>query len=218
MADTSLTDLTAASTLDGTELVYTVQGGADRKATVTQINASRQPLDATLTALSGLDASTGFLYQTSSDSFIKTDLAATHMAALRTFVRPASAATNLGGGFYQSSLFRIALGSPDAFAARLFVSVMIYEATDSAAYYYEVPVLGQRDPANGIGAIIPSGLVRSSFAGSAGTAMGFSQGAVATSAPNVDLTLLVQPTGFSAPTVTMAALLECPGSATVTIL
>lgn len=145
-------------------------------------------------------------------------LVAADMAALRTFVRPASAATNLGGGFYQSSLFRIALGSPDAFAARLFVSVMIYEATDSAAYYYEVPVLGQRDPANGIGAIIPSGLVRSSFAGSAGTAMGFSQGAVTTSAPNVDLTLLVQPTGFSAPTVTMAALLECPGSATVTIL
>lgn len=37
MADSTLAALTAASTLDGTELLYTVQGGADRKATGAQI-------------------------------------------------------------------------------------------------------------------------------------------------------------------------------------
>lgn len=37
MADTALSALTAASTLDGTELYYSVQGGADRKVTGDQI-------------------------------------------------------------------------------------------------------------------------------------------------------------------------------------
>lgn len=39
MADSTLSALTAASALDGTELYYTVQGGADRKATGAQIQA-----------------------------------------------------------------------------------------------------------------------------------------------------------------------------------
>ena len=76
MANSTLTDLTAASTLDGTELVYTVQGAADRKATVTQINASRQPLDGTLTALAALDSSAGYLKQTGAATFVKRALTA----------------------------------------------------------------------------------------------------------------------------------------------
>ena len=45
MADSTLTSLTGASTLDGTELLYAVQGGADRKATVAQVKtwASNSP-------------------------------------------------------------------------------------------------------------------------------------------------------------------------------
>jgi hypothetical protein len=39
MADGTLATRTAAGTLDGTELYYTVQGGADRKATGAQIKA-----------------------------------------------------------------------------------------------------------------------------------------------------------------------------------
>ena len=39
MADSTVAALGAASTLDGTELYYTVQGGADKKATGTQIKA-----------------------------------------------------------------------------------------------------------------------------------------------------------------------------------
>src|SRR5689334_17320941 len=37
-ADSTVTALTAASALGGTELVYVVQGGADRKATPAQID------------------------------------------------------------------------------------------------------------------------------------------------------------------------------------
>lgn len=44
MADTKLEDMTAAATLDGSELAYVVQGDADRKATVTQIRAASLPL------------------------------------------------------------------------------------------------------------------------------------------------------------------------------
>lgn len=44
MADQELTSMTAASTLDGTELLYAVQGDADRKATVAQIRAASLPL------------------------------------------------------------------------------------------------------------------------------------------------------------------------------
>ncbi len=51
MADSTVNDLTAASTLDGTELLYGVQGGADRKVTVAQVRAGLLPL--TGGALSG---------------------------------------------------------------------------------------------------------------------------------------------------------------------
>ena len=217
MADTALTDLTAASTLDGTELVYTVQGAADRKATVTQINASRQPLDATLTALSGLNADAGFLYQTSADSFIKTDLTAAHMSALRTFVRPLAPAIPLGGGFYSLGLFTITLATTDAVAATVIVCVKITEATDSGSLYYEAPLILQRDPANGMTGSLPAGLIRSAYVGSPGTSMSCSQGTFSVLAPNADFKLLVQPAGFVAPTVTMSAILHCPGDATITL-
>ena len=71
MADTTLTALTAASTLDGTELLYAVQGAADRKATVAQIKtwasnsptlvtpALGTPSSGTLTNATGLPISTG---------------------------------------------------------------------------------------------------------------------------------------------------------------
>jgi len=44
MADQELTNMTAASTLDGTEVTYAVQADADRKATVAQIRAASLPL------------------------------------------------------------------------------------------------------------------------------------------------------------------------------
>ena len=44
MADQELTAMTAASTLDGTEVTYVVQADADRKATVAQIRAASLPL------------------------------------------------------------------------------------------------------------------------------------------------------------------------------
>ena len=67
MADTTLTALTGASTLDGTELLYAVQGAADRKATVAQVKtwASTAPTIAggTHTASTGLGIrSTGAAY------------------------------------------------------------------------------------------------------------------------------------------------------------
>jgi hypothetical protein len=50
MADSTLTALTAASALDGTELLYVVQGGADRKATAAQVGAgARHNLAADIT-------------------------------------------------------------------------------------------------------------------------------------------------------------------------
>lgn len=218
MPDLELEEMTAASTADGTELLYAVQGGADRKMTVAQVNASRQPLDGTLTALSGLDADPGYVYQSSVDTFIKRMPTAADMAALRTFVRSPYAATNLGGGFYSALLFRITLGTTDAVAATVVAAVKITEATDSGALYYEAPLILQRDPANGMSGSLPSGLVRSSYVGSAGTSVPLAQGQFAIVAPNGDLTLLVQISGFVAPTVSMSAVLHCPGDATVTLL
>lgn len=145
-------------------------------------------------------------------------LVADDMAALRTFVRTPYTATNLGGGFYSALLFRITLGTTDAVAANVVAAVKITEATDSGALYYEAPLVLQRDPANGMSGSLPSGLVRSSYVGSAGTSVPLATGQFAIVAPNGDLTLLVQVSGFVAPTVSMSAVLHCPGDATVTLL
>ena len=220
MANSTLTDLTAASTLDGTELVYTVQGAADRKATVTQINASRQPLDATLTALSGLNADAGFLYQTSADSFIKTDLTAAHMAALRTFVRPPGGVAG-AGGFYQQNLYEIALNTPDALCGQVTVNVSITD-TDPAktgAYFYRAVFLIHRYVA-GIAygeSSVPAGLIQTAYLGSAGTSIGVVQFQVNANAPGAVL-FLIQPVGFTSPTVTITAVMVLPGTNAVTIL
>lgn len=216
MPSTELELMTAASDPTGAELLYLLQGGADRKVTVDQLNASRQPLDPTLSALSGLNPTPGFVYQTSEDSFIKTDLTPAHMAALRTFVRPISVATNLGGGFFQSSLFRFTLADPDGVAAQLILCVRIVDATKSGSLYIESPVNGLRFGAT-MASSIPGALLRSNYAG-AGTSIGFSQLAASGAAPNIDLTFLVSPTGFTSPSVAMSAVLVCPGDAAVSIL
>jgi hypothetical protein len=54
MSDTALASLTAASALDGTELVYGTQGGADKKITVAQIATRVIATDAELAAVAGL--------------------------------------------------------------------------------------------------------------------------------------------------------------------
>jgi hypothetical protein len=54
MADTALGSLTAASALDGTELVYGTQGGADKKITVAQIATRVIATDAELSSIAGL--------------------------------------------------------------------------------------------------------------------------------------------------------------------
>jgi len=222
MANSTLTDLTAASTLDGTELVYTVQGAADRKATVTQINASRQPLDGTLTALSGLNADAGFLYQTSADSFIKTDLTAAHMAALRTFVRPPGGVGG-AGGFYQQNLYEIALNTPDALCGQVTVNVSILDTDTSktGAYFYRATFLVHRYLAGGVtpagASSVPAGLIQTAYLGSAGTSVGVTNLAVGFSSPGI-VTFLVQPVGFTSPTVTITAVMVLPGTNAVTIV
>lgn len=143
-------------------------------------------------------------------------LVAADMAALRTFVWPTQAATNLGGGFYSRGLFRITLGTTDAVAASLLVTVKITEATDSGALYYETPLILQRDPANGMSGSAPAGLVRSSYVGSAGTSVPLIQGQFTVVAPNGDFILLIQQSGFVSPTVEMSAILHCPGDAVIT--
>lgn len=139
------------------------------------------------------------------------------MSALRTFVRPLAPAIPLGGGFYSLGLFTITLATTDAVAATVIVCVKITEATDSGSLYYEAPLILQRDPANGMTGSLPAGLIRSAYVGSPGTSMSFSQGTFSVLAPNADFKLLVQPAGFVAPTVTMSAILHCPGDATITL-
>jgi hypothetical protein len=54
MADTKISDLTAASALDGTELAPVVQGGVTVKATVAQVATRVIATDAELSAIAGL--------------------------------------------------------------------------------------------------------------------------------------------------------------------
>lgn len=222
MPNLGLIDMTAGSDPVGDELLYMLQDGADRKVTAAQLVADSQPLDPTLTALSGLDGEAGFLYQTSPDSFIKTNLTPAHMVALRTFVKPYAAATNIGGGFFQANLFRLTLGSPDAASGQLVVHAKIIDVTTpkSGAFYYEVPICFQRDSLE-VGGNIPSGLIRTHFDGSTGggaTSVGFFQGALAVSAPNIDISLVIQPVNFTNPAVSMSAVFTAPGDVAVTIL
>jgi hypothetical protein len=58
MADKALPDLTAAATLDGSELTYITQGGNSRKLVLSALNVLYQPLDSDLTTIAGLTATT----------------------------------------------------------------------------------------------------------------------------------------------------------------
>lgn len=215
MANSKVSDLTAASTLDGTELVYAVQGGADRKATVTQINASRQPLDATLTALAALDSSAGYLKQTGADAFSKvTEFAVTDMVALRTFVRPPGIVGN-AGGFYQQNLYQIAVPSPDALCGQVTVNVKITDATKSGSYYYRSTFLITRSSLADQSSV-PAGLIQTAYLGDSGTSVGVVQLQVGSSATSVVL-FLIQPLGFTSPSVTITAVMVLPGTNTVTL-
>lgn len=149
-------------------------------------------------------------------------LVAADMAALRTFVKPLGAATNIGGGFFQGNLFRVTLGSPDSASGMLIIHAKIIDATTpkSGAYFYEVPIVMQRDSLE-FGGNIATLLARAHFDGSTGggaTSIGFSQVGLAASAPNIDISLIIQPVNFTSPTVTMAATFVCPGDVTVTAL
>ena len=219
MPDLELEEMTAASTADGTELLYAVQGGADRKMTVAQVNASRQPLDPTLTALSGLDADPGYVYQSSVDTFIKRMPTAADMAALRTFVRPPGTVGS-AGGFYQQNLFEIAVNTPDALCGEVTVNVKITDTDTSKAgsYFYKAVFLIHRYiSGTPFGASdVPAGLVKSAYFGTSGTSMGVVQLTVGSAATS-SITFLIQPLGFTSPTVTITAVLVLPGTNAVSL-
>lgn len=220
MASIEIVDLTQLPSVDGTEELYCVKGGVDYRMTTGSILDLAQPLDPTLTALSGLDGSTGFLKQTSVDSFVKAGLTATDMAALRVFVKPLALAQDGGGGFFSANLFRLAVASPSSFAAQLILHMQILSASPakSGALYIEAPVAGQRDAAE-FGANIASGLTRTHFDGSSGTSLLFSQPSLFThTPPNVDIFVAALFDGFTSPVVSASAVLICPGDVAVTIL
>lgn len=223
MADKKISAMAAAVSVAGADLVPIVQGGVNKKATVGQIlEGVVTELDPTLVALAALDGSAGYLKQTGADAFSKvTAFSVADMVALRTFVRPHASAPDLGAGFFQANLFRITLGSPDSASGLLRVHCRILDATPkSGAFYYEVPIAFQRD-ANEIGGNLPALLIRSQYDGSTvggATSIAFAQGAIVVSSPNITITLVIQPAGFTNPTVTMAATFDCPGDTVVTVL